>query len=192
MSFVVSMLESKVLVQPPIIMHSSDNQDAEFKAFEILSHDSKTRVTTFSQEGQTQSGTSKDSSVSRQTTDETREYSSSSMHPDKDLYDHPDLVKVYGCGIEGNQLLLVYEYLENNSLARALFAKLDEEENTHISTRIAGTICYMAPEYAMRGYLTNKADVYSFGVVTLENVSGKSNTNHRSNVEFVYLLELVI
>ncbi|KAF9666682.1 hypothetical protein SADUNF_Sadunf16G0254100 [Salix dunnii] len=34
---------------------------------------------------------------------------------------HPHLVKLYGCCIEGNQLLLVYEYLENNSLARALF-----------------------------------------------------------------------
>ncbi|CAK7351861.1 unnamed protein product [Dovyalis caffra] len=114
---------------------------------------------------------------------------------------HPHLVKLYGGCIEGNQLLLVYEYLENNSLARALFgnkepqikldwqtrkkillgiakglaylheesrlkivhrdikatnvlldkdlnakisdfglAKLDEEENSHISTRIAGTI----------------------------------------------------
>ncbi|XP_031404181.1 probable LRR receptor-like serine/threonine-protein kinase At1g53440 isoform X2 [Punica granatum] len=163
---------------------------------------------------------------------------------------HPNLVKLYGCCIEGNQLLLVYEYLENNSLARALFgreeqrlnldwatrkkicigiarglaylheesrlkivhrdikatnvlldkdlnakisdfglAKLDEEENTHISTRIAGTIGYMAPEYAMRGYLTDKADVYSFGVVALEIVSGKSNTNYRPKEEFVYLLD---
>lgn len=37
---------------------------------------------------------------------------------------HPHLVKLYGCCIEGNQLLLVYEYLENNSLARALFGKI--------------------------------------------------------------------
>jgi len=37
---------------------------------------------------------------------------------------HPHLVKLYGCCIEGNQLLLVYEYMENNSLARALFGKL--------------------------------------------------------------------
>ncbi|KAK2368139.1 Leucine-rich repeat transmembrane protein kinase [Trifolium repens] len=163
---------------------------------------------------------------------------------------HPNLVKLYGCCIEGNQLLLVYEYMENNSLARALFgkpeqklnldwstrmkicvgiarglaylheesrlkivhrdikatnvlldknlkakisdfglAKLDEEENTHISTRIAGTIGYMAPEYAMRGYLTDKADVYSFGVVALEIVSGMSNTNYRPKEEFVYLLD---
>ncbi|GFQ06869.1 probable LRR receptor-like serine/threonine-protein kinase at1g53440 [Phtheirospermum japonicum] len=68
-------------------------------------------------------------------------------------------------------------------------AKLDEEENTHISTRIAGTIGYMAPEYAMRGYLTDKADVYSFGIVLLEIVSGKSNTNYRPKEEFVYLLD---
>ncbi|XP_020524883.1 probable LRR receptor-like serine/threonine-protein kinase At1g53440 [Amborella trichopoda] len=114
---------------------------------------------------------------------------------------HPNLVKLYGCCIEGNQLLLIYEYMENNCLSRALFgpdesrlkldwptrlkickgiarglaylheesrlkivhrdikgtnvlldkdlnakisdfglAKLDEEENTHISTRIAGTM----------------------------------------------------
>ncbi|XP_065629647.1 probable LRR receptor-like serine/threonine-protein kinase At1g53430 isoform X2 [Quercus suber] len=163
---------------------------------------------------------------------------------------HPNLVRLYGCCIEGNQLLLIYEYMENNSLARALFgreehqlhldwptrrniclgiarglaylheesrlkivhrdikatnvlldkdlnakisdfglAKLDEGEQTHISTRIAGTIGYMAPEYAMRGYLTDKADVYSFGVVALEIVSGKSNTNYRPKEEFVYLLD---
>ncbi|GKV53024.1 hypothetical protein SLEP1_g59574, partial [Rubroshorea leprosula] len=30
---------------------------------------------------------------------------------------HPHLVKLYGCCIEGNQLLLIYEYMENNSLA---------------------------------------------------------------------------
>ncbi|KAK2994747.1 hypothetical protein RJ640_031020 [Escallonia rubra] len=114
---------------------------------------------------------------------------------------HPNLVRLYGCCIEGKHLLLVYEYMENNSLAHALFvqegspsnldwparqricigiakglvylheesplkivhrdikatnvlldsdlnakisdfglAKLDEEENTHISTRVAGTV----------------------------------------------------
>ncbi|THF98417.1 hypothetical protein TEA_001285 [Camellia sinensis var. sinensis] len=36
---------------------------------------------------------------------------------------HPNLVKLYGCCIEEDQLLLVYEYMENNSLARALFGK---------------------------------------------------------------------
>ncbi|KAK7272598.1 hypothetical protein RJT34_29303 [Clitoria ternatea] len=163
---------------------------------------------------------------------------------------NPYLVKLYGCCVEGDQLLLVYEYMENNSLARALFgleahqikldwttrykicvgiarglaylheesrlkivhrdikatnvlldkdlnpkisdfglAKLDEEDNTHISTRIAGTYGYMAPEYAMHGYLTDKADVYSFGIVALEIINGKSNTTHRQKQESLYLLE---
>lgn len=34
---------------------------------------------------------------------------------------HPNLVKLYGCCIEGDQLLVVYEYMENNSLAHVLF-----------------------------------------------------------------------
>ncbi|XP_068641163.1 probable leucine-rich repeat receptor-like serine/threonine-protein kinase At3g14840 [Aristolochia californica] len=165
---------------------------------------------------------------------------------------HQNLVKLYGCCTEGNQLLLVYEYMENNCLARALWgpeetrlkldwptryrictgiarglaylheesrlkivhrdikttnvlldkslnpkisdfglAKLNDEDNSHISTRIAGTIGYMAPEYAMRGYLTDKADVYSFGIVALEIVSGKSNTNYRPKEDCVYLLDWV-
>lgn len=36
---------------------------------------------------------------------------------------HPNLVKLYGCCIQGNQLLLVYEYMENNCVSRALFGK---------------------------------------------------------------------
>ena len=58
----------------------------------------------------------------------------------------------------------------------------------HIEVFCSG---YMAPEYAMRGHLTNKADVYSFGVVTLEIVSGKNSTSYRPNDENVYLLDLV-
>ncbi|TKY49233.1 LRR receptor serine/threonine-protein kinase [Spatholobus suberectus] len=37
----------------------------------------------------------------------------------------------------------------------------------------------MAPEYAMHGYLTDKADVYSFGIVALEIVCGKSASLER-------------
>jgi serine/threonine protein kinase len=36
---------------------------------------------------------------------------------------HPNLVKLYGCYIEGRQLFLIYEYMENNSLSQALFGK---------------------------------------------------------------------
>lgn len=47
---------------------------------------------------------------------------------------HPNLVKLYGYCAEGEQLLLVYEYLENNSLARVLFgASLLVHEFLHFS-----------------------------------------------------------
>ncbi|KAK4597993.1 hypothetical protein RGQ29_015489 [Quercus rubra] len=54
-------------------------------------------------------------------------------------------------------------------------ARLFPEDKTHISTGIAGTLGYMAPEYVIRGMLTEKADVYSFGVLVMEVVSGKRN-----------------
>ncbi|XAR51004.1 Non-specific serine/threonine protein kinase [Bertholletia excelsa] len=51
-------------------------------------------------------------------------------------------------------------------------SKLFRENTSHISTRVAGTIGYLAPEYAFSGHLTRKSDVYSFGVLLLEIVSG--------------------
>ncbi|CAM8996968.1 unnamed protein product [Rhodiola kirilowii] len=47
----------------------------------------------------------------------------------------------------------------------------------------------MAPEYATRGYLTDKADVYSFGIVALEIVSGRSNTSNKGRDDCFYLLD---
>ncbi|KAF1896824.1 hypothetical protein Lal_00034525 [Lupinus albus] len=160
---------------------------------------------------------------------------------------HRNLVKLYGCCINGSKRLLVYEYLENKSLDQALFgksltlnwstrfdillgvargltylheesrlrivhrdvkasnilldyelvpkisdfglAKLYDDKKTHISTGVAGTIGYLAPEYAMRGHLTEKADVFSFGVVALELVSGRPNADTSLEGERVYLLE---
>ncbi|KAD7116773.1 hypothetical protein E3N88_04041 [Mikania micrantha] len=159
---------------------------------------------------------------------------------------HLNLVRLYGCCAEGNQMSLIYEYMENNCLSDALLvskakltwpvrlnickgiarglaylheesheriihrdikasnvlldgnfnakisdfglAKLYDDENAPIVTRVAGTVGYMAPEYAMRGHLTPKADVYSFGIVTLEIISGKSN-NYRPSEECFCLLD---
>ncbi|XP_060213597.1 cysteine-rich receptor-like protein kinase 42 [Lycium barbarum] len=46
---------------------------------------------------------------------------------------------------------------------------------THHSTGIAGTLGYMAPEYLVKGQLTEKADVYSYGVLVLEIICGRKN-----------------
>lgn len=50
---------------------------------------------------------------------------------------------------------------------------------------------YMAPEYALWGYLTSKADVYSFGIVALEIVSGKHNMSFQPKNDCVCLLDWV-
>ncbi|GLT87777.1 hypothetical protein SLE2022_058390 [Rubroshorea leprosula] len=68
-------------------------------------------------------------------------------------------------------------------------AKLYDDTKTHISTRVAGTIGYLAPEYAMRGHLTEKTDVFAFGVVALEVVSGRANSDSSLEGEKMYLLE---
>ncbi|XP_058221529.1 cold-responsive protein kinase 1-like [Rhododendron vialii] len=166
--------------------------------------------------------------------------------------EHENLVKLDGCCVEGSHRILVYGYLENNSLAQTLLgrggsgiqfnwktrsticigvarglaflheelrphivhrdikasnvlldkdltpkisdfglAKLFPEQVTHISTRVAGTLGYLAPEYAIRGQLTRKADIYSFGVLLLEIVCGRCNNNTRLPIEEQYLLEWV-
>ncbi|WVZ87138.1 hypothetical protein U9M48_033827 [Paspalum notatum var. saurae] len=147
---------------------------------------------------------------------------------------HRNLVKLYGCCLGGNRPLLVYEYMENGSLDKALcesekinldwptrykiclgiargmaylheessirivhrdikasnvlldinlnpkisdfgLAKLYDDKKTRVSTKVAGTLGYLAPEYAMRGHMTEKVDVFAFGVVALEIIAGRPN-----------------
>uniref|UniRef100_A0A453SX65 non-specific serine/threonine protein kinase n=1 Tax=Aegilops tauschii subsp. strangulata TaxID=200361 RepID=A0A453SX65_AEGTS len=166
---------------------------------------------------------------------------------------HENLVKLYGCCVEGSHKILVYNYLENNSLAQTLLgsqqhssiqfnwstrvnicigvaqglaylhdgvrphvvhrdikasnilldqdltpkisdfglAKLLPSDVSHISTRVAGTLGYLAPEYAIRGQVTRKSDVYSFGVLLIEIVSGRCNTDTKLPYEDQILLEKV-
>ncbi|XP_047341519.1 PTI1-like tyrosine-protein kinase At3g15890 [Impatiens glandulifera] len=53
------------------------------------------------------------------------------------------------------------------------FARLIPDGATHVTTRVKGTLGYLAPEYAMLGQASESCDVYSFGILLLELASGK-------------------
>lgn len=46
---------------------------------------------------------------------------------------HRNLVKLQGCCLQGDRRLLVYEFIENNDLAHALFGKL---LNIYVSSQL--------------------------------------------------------
>lgn len=163
---------------------------------------------------------------------------------------HENLVTLQGCCVEGASRFLVYDYMENNSLAQTLLgakqnrmkfgwearrgislgvgrglaylheevrphiihrdikaanilldqnlapkisdfglSKLFVDSRSHISTRVAGTLGYLAPEYALSGRLTRKSDVYSFGVLLLEIISGHSVVEYDLEHGEHYLVE---
>ncbi|KAI3463783.1 hypothetical protein Pfo_020446 [Paulownia fortunei] len=68
-------------------------------------------------------------------------------------------------------------------------ARLFPGEETHLNTfKISGTHGYMAPEYAIHGYLSVKTDVFSFGILLLEIVSGRKNHDRLLGAEKADLL----
>ncbi|KAK9084916.1 hypothetical protein Sjap_025327 [Stephania japonica] len=147
-------------------------------------------------------------------------------------FHHMNLVKLIGFSEEGEEKLLIYEFMPNASLDRFIYDPdkhgvldwetrlkiikgiaegllhlhessrdsgihrglkpsnilLDENLNPKMQTLVwqdslmetkltetlgaAGTVGYMAPEYAMDGNYSKKSDIYAYGAVVLEIVTG--------------------
>ncbi|KAI3898095.1 hypothetical protein MKX03_021694 [Papaver bracteatum] len=68
-------------------------------------------------------------------------------------------------------------------------ARLLPEDQSHLSTKFAGTLGYTAPEYAIHGQLSEKVDTYSYGVVLLEIISGRKSNDIKLELITQYLLE---
>uniref|UniRef100_A0A2P2M5M2 non-specific serine/threonine protein kinase n=1 Tax=Rhizophora mucronata TaxID=61149 RepID=A0A2P2M5M2_RHIMU len=62
---------------------------------------------------------------------------------------------------------------------------------SHVSTVVAGTIGYAAPEYANTGHLTSKSDVWSYGVFLFELITGRRPLDQNRPKKEQKLLEWV-
>ncbi|KAB5538940.1 hypothetical protein DKX38_016473 [Salix brachista] len=94
---------------------------------------------------------------------------------------HENLGSLHGGCIDGPCKILVYDYMENGSLAQTLLV-----------LNCVSICCkrgYLAPEYAISGRLTRKTDVYSFGVLLLEIVSGRKANDFDPELGEHYLVE---
>ncbi|KAF5740336.1 cysteine-rich receptor-like protein kinase 2 isoform X3 [Tripterygium wilfordii] len=69
-------------------------------------------------------------------------------------------------------------------------ARLLPGDQSHLSTKFAGTLGYTAPEYAIHGQLSEKVDTYSFGIVVLEIISGLKSGEMTQDPEAEFLLKL--
>ncbi|MCD7464763.1 hypothetical protein HAX54_053392 [Datura stramonium] len=112
---------------------------------------------------------------------------------------HKNLVQMRGWCRKGNELMIVYDYMPNGSLNKWIFDKPEKVMNwvpeegladvaeglnylhhaklyTHggvpNTTRVVGTLGYLAPEVVTRANPT-AASIYSFGVVVLEVACGR-------------------
>ncbi|XP_028806335.1 putative leucine-rich repeat receptor-like serine/threonine-protein kinase At2g14440 isoform X1 [Neltuma alba] len=72
-------------------------------------------------------------------------------------------------------------------LSRAFANDID----SHVSTRPAGTVGYLDPEFQSSGNLTKGSDIYSFGIILLELITGQPAAKRQPNNTFTFLLQWV-
>ncbi|KAM0909208.1 hypothetical protein ACQ4PT_014967 [Festuca glaucescens] len=100
---------------------------------------------------------------------------------------HRNVVKLFGCCLETEVPLLVYEFISNGTLSDHL--------HSGVTTAIQGTLGYLDPEYYHTWRLSDKSDVYSFGVVLVELLTRKKPCVPMSSpgasliVEFISLVK---
>ncbi|XP_023767378.2 cold-responsive protein kinase 1 [Lactuca sativa] len=94
------------------------------------------------------------------------------------LHEQYHVTVVHG-DIKSSNILLDDEF--QPKISDFCLVRLLPENKTHISTKVAGTCGYVAPEYAINGHVSEKVDTYSFGVVVLEIISGRSCTEGIGN-----------
>ncbi|KAE8664980.1 putative NOT transcription complex subunit VIP2 [Hibiscus syriacus] len=63
---------------------------------------------------------------------------------------HRHLVSLIGYCDEKNEMILIYEYLENGTLKSHLYGSGLELDQTHVSTTVKGSFGYLDPEYFIR------------------------------------------
>ncbi|KAM1018450.1 hypothetical protein ACFX13_040680 [Malus domestica] len=81
--------------------------------------------------------------------------------------------------VRPNNILVTHDYeslLGDFGLARTQHEDSDRSSDT---TRVVGTLGYLAPEYAENGKVSTKTDVYAFGVILLQLITGLRPTDKK-------------